>query len=345
MGPKIFAIGTTGYLGGDILYLLLQTNPALKFDITCLARSPDSGKNLSSAYPGIRVVYSTLEDSEVLEDEASKADIVLSVANCDHVGAHAALKKGLEKGKGGIWVHASGTDILLPPAKEGSLSKKKEVYDDWDGVGDCITIPETHSHGPVDQIVLSTASPKVKTAIVCPPTIWGLGRGPGNTRSHQIYELASLTLSRGSGIQLPPPLADKLFWPLCHVHDVSKVFFEILQDAIGEIEGKKGRATWDKEGYYFCVEGRFYWQEVAGWIAEEAMKQGLIKIGGMTTMREDEQKDLDRVGPALWNLASDCKSIRAEKLFGWTPMKGDLNGEIPAIVSSEARRLGLSKSF
>lgn len=87
------------------------------------------------------MVYGILEDSDILENEAAKADIVLSVADCDHVGAHLALKKGLEKGKGGVWIHASGTDILLPPGKRGGLSGDEVVYDDWDGIGDCITIP------------------------------------------------------------------------------------------------------------------------------------------------------------------------------------------------------------
>ena len=35
-------------------------------------------------------------------------------------------------------------------------------------------------------MVLSTNSDVVKTAIVCPPTIYGPGRGPGNVRSRQV---------------------------------------------------------------------------------------------------------------------------------------------------------------
>jgi len=89
------------------------------------------------------VVYGTLEDSELLESEAAKADIVLSIADCDHVGAHLALKKGLDEGKGGVWIHASGTDILLPPGEKGGLSGKGMTYDDWEGYGNCITIPGT----------------------------------------------------------------------------------------------------------------------------------------------------------------------------------------------------------
>jgi hypothetical protein len=91
------------------------------------------------------VVYGTLEDSQVLENEAAKADIILSIADCDHVGAHLALKKGLEKRKGGVWIHASGTDILLPPGKRGGLSSKEKLYNDWDGVEDCVTLPGTSS--------------------------------------------------------------------------------------------------------------------------------------------------------------------------------------------------------
>lgn len=190
--------------------------------------------------------------------------------------------------------------------------------------------------------MLSTSS-KIKTAIVCPPTIWGIGRGPGNTRSQQLYELAALTLSRGSGIQLLGLRADELFWPHCHVYDVSALFLEIINAAIGELEGRSWGATWGKEGYYFCVQGKFYWQQVAGWIAKEAAKQGFIKSAELKVMEEGEEKDLERIGVALWNLGSDCESIRGGKLFGWEPETRDLEGEVPAIVSNEAQRLGLEK--
>ena len=114
--------------------------------ITCLVRSSSRGISLSSAYPSLKLVTGTLEDSQVLEDQAARADILLHFASSDHVGAALAIKKGLEKGKGGYWIHTSGTDILLKPELlngkrlEEGVSEVK-VYDDWGQIREVISFP------------------------------------------------------------------------------------------------------------------------------------------------------------------------------------------------------------
>jgi hypothetical protein len=40
-------------------------------------RDSDRGAVVAAAYPSVRMVYGTLEDAEVLEEESAKADIVL----------------------------------------------------------------------------------------------------------------------------------------------------------------------------------------------------------------------------------------------------------------------------
>ena len=56
---------------------------------------------MSSAEPGINVLLGTLDDSELPEAEAARAFILLQFESSDHVCAGRALRKGLEKGKGG----------------------------------------------------------------------------------------------------------------------------------------------------------------------------------------------------------------------------------------------------
>ncbi|KFY89486.1 hypothetical protein V498_06434, partial [Pseudogymnoascus sp. VKM F-4517 (FW-2822)] len=146
MPPKIFATGVTGYVGGDVLFAILQAYPSWESNITCLVRSSSRGNALSSAYPNIKVVYGTLDDDQILEEEASKADIVLHWASCDHVGAANAIKKGLESGNGGYWIHTSGTDILLNPEllkgkKDTAEAGEIKVYDDWDNIKEMTTLP------------------------------------------------------------------------------------------------------------------------------------------------------------------------------------------------------------
>lgn len=128
-------------MGGDFLNAFLGVRPSYESSFACLVRSQDRGKNLSSAYPGIKIVYGTLDDSDVLEAEAAKADIILHFGSSDHVGAAQAIRRGLEKGKGGIWIHTSGIDILLPPGPRGGLKGENKVFDDWEGVGECLSLP------------------------------------------------------------------------------------------------------------------------------------------------------------------------------------------------------------
>lgn len=68
--------GTTGYIGGDALYAIIQAHP--DYEVACLVRNSDKGAQIASQYPNVKLVYGSLDDVELLEGEARKADIVLS---------------------------------------------------------------------------------------------------------------------------------------------------------------------------------------------------------------------------------------------------------------------------
>ena len=51
------------------------------FEYTALVRNSDSGAKVAAEYPKIRLVYGTLEDSAVLEEESAKADIVIRMCS------------------------------------------------------------------------------------------------------------------------------------------------------------------------------------------------------------------------------------------------------------------------
>jgi hypothetical protein len=127
----------------------------------------------------------------------------------DHGGAATAISKGLAAGhtkeKPGFWIHISGTGILT--WKDGETKTYGEPpsqppYDDLENVSGLTGLPDSAFHRDVDKIVLESASDAVKTAIVCPPTIYGPGRGPVNKRSRQVYHLARITLELGQAPQV-----------------------------------------------------------------------------------------------------------------------------------------------
>lgn len=69
-----------GYIAGDALYVLSKAHP--EYEFTALVRSQEKADKVKSAYPKINIVLGSLDDSSLLEEEASKADIVLRTFIC-----------------------------------------------------------------------------------------------------------------------------------------------------------------------------------------------------------------------------------------------------------------------
>lgn len=77
---KIFATGATGYIGGDALYVIANAHP--DYEITCLVRNSDKGALVAKEYAKVKLVYGDLDSTELLEEEAKKADIVCRKLLC-----------------------------------------------------------------------------------------------------------------------------------------------------------------------------------------------------------------------------------------------------------------------
>ncbi len=109
--------------------------------ITCLVRTSSRGQNLLAAHPSIILVAGTLDDGAIIEEEASKADLVLHFASSDHVGAAQAIKRGMSKGSGGVLIHTSGTDVLISGGDANREGAGIKVYDDWENIRECLSFP------------------------------------------------------------------------------------------------------------------------------------------------------------------------------------------------------------
>lgn len=215
------------------------------------------------------------------------------------------------------------------------------VYDDWEGVSALTSLPDVAFHRDVDKLVLAASSDSVKTAIVCPPTIYGLGRGPDNTRSQQVYKLAQVTLETGVAPQLGKGLTE---WNNVHVHDLSNLFVLLVEAAIASKSAGGSREgdddIWGAKGYFLAENGTHVWGEVSKLVGGEAFGKGYIKTKDVKVLAFQEVRDLG--GSATWGLNSLGISKRARKVLGWKPSL-TLEDEISTIVDSEAKRLGIVK--
>lgn len=75
VSETISSTGATGYVGGDALYALQKAHP--EHEYTALVRNSDSGAQIASVFPKVRLVYGTLDDSDLLEEESAMADVII----------------------------------------------------------------------------------------------------------------------------------------------------------------------------------------------------------------------------------------------------------------------------
>ncbi|KAJ5290922.1 hypothetical protein N7478_000173 [Penicillium angulare] len=338
---KIFITGVTGYIAGDALATLYAQHP--DFSYSALVRSTEKADQVKAAYPNIRIVLGDLDDSALLEKESAAADIVLHAADAsDHVGAAKAIIKGIVAGhtkeNPGYWLHTGGTGILTFADSDSGVygNKSDKVYDDWEGVDELLTLPDHAFHRNVDQLVLEAGAKYadvLKTALVCPPTIYGRGRGPCSQRGRQVYELAKMTLQ----VKKAPIIGSgQSIWNHVHVYDLSDVYALLVDSAIA---GRTDDGLWGARAYYLTENGEHIWGELSRSTAEAATTLGYLPEAKAEPIDLEAAKKYAGFEAVSWGLNSRGRAQRARELLGWKPSCPSLVGELPEILQSEWHRL------
>nr|POE61062.1 uncharacterized protein c2a9.02 [Quercus suber] len=328
--------GITGYIAGDAFFALYQAHP--EYEYAALVRSEDKAAVVRKAYPSVRIVLGGLDDAELLKKEAAASDIVLHAADAsDNEGAAHAIAAGLAAGhskeRPGFWLHTGGTGILVySDVDAGNLGVPSDKeYNDWSGVRELTTLPDHAFHRNVDKIVLdaSAAHPDaVKTCIVCPPTIYGKGRGPASTRGRQVYELAHLILTK----RYVPVIGEgRARWNNVHVADLAQVYVLLVEAAAA---GNVSPEIWGERGYMVVENGEHYWTELAEEIARAAEERGYVD-GKLQRNALEEKAAKEQAGfeAISWGLNSRAKAERANKTLGWKPT-ATLRDEVPDCLLS-----------
>ncbi|EGX91332.1 nucleoside-diphosphate-sugar epimerase, putative [Cordyceps militaris CM01] len=344
MAVKVFLTGATGYIGGTVLDYVYKAHP--DYEYTLYVRNESRAKPIKAKYPKVNFVYGALENSETLLDAVAKTDVVIHTADSsDNVPGATAIAMGLEQGhtpeNPGYWIHLCGTSILTwydqKHGREGEPPLPEQTYSDIDDVERLVTLPDSAHHRNVDILVQETISDAVKVAIICPPTIYGEGLGPVNTRSIQVPNLAKTTLKEGYA---PVVGKGETEWDNVHVDDLADLFVKLL-DATQDPSKKKNPEIFGLHGYFFASNGVHKWSEVAQWILDEAAKQGYHSGAATKTVSLKQAESI--AGPSASSLGRNSKGIpqRAEKYLGWKPKGPDLKSTIAATVTDEAKALNL----
>ncbi|TKX27088.1 hypothetical protein C1H76_0635 [Elsinoe australis] len=328
---KVFLIGATGYIGGDALHILNETKNS-EFDISCLVRDSKKADSVRSAYPRIRIVEGDLDDSQLIQEEASNADLVLNLGSTSHSSSAHAIVKGLaSKGRSGGTVQIAGATVVSgKDIAEGRYGEAPEaIYHDGKDSDKVIELIKANQKRAVENLVVSQDPSMVKTALCVCPLIYGQGRGPVHQRSIQAPEIARCTLERKHGFVFGK---GENVWSNIHVHDLSDQVFKLLKAAKQAREG-----LWNDKGIYLIENGQMPFLELYSGIAKEAHSQGLIDSPNpQETIDADTANSLSGHAAVLWGTNAVIKSSRSQDLLDWSPSGPSLQEELPAIVKDEA---------
>lgn len=315
-----FFTGATGYIGGTVLARFLaelesQDSPLNDYKVRVLVRSEVKEKALSNwLYLRnwsnlVDFVIGSLDDIDLLEKEAARADAVIDTADCDHLAGVTALVKGICKSKNTLFLHTSGCSALLDEEHGNHLNPK--VYHD-DSPDDIASIPSTAPHRDVDEMI-NRMTGGLNVATISPPLIWGCGVGL-HIHSFQSPYLTQRAIENrqayhdGRGISR---------WCQIHVWDLAVAYWILFKAMLSEPKRHNG--------FYFCENGEFEWKFVTQAIQEGLIVNGLAKPNSKS-LDADEKTRKEKLKLPIGGVAPDFvvsgnsrnKAVLLRNL-GWEP--------------------------
>ncbi|QXH73804.1 NAD-dependent epimerase/dehydratase family protein [Pseudomonas atacamensis] len=204
---NVFVTGAAGFIGGSIATGLVQAG----HNVTGLVRSAEQADELKAL--GMNTVIGTLDDSQLLAEQARAADAVINAASSDHRGAVAALLDAL-RGSNKVFLHTSGSSIVGDAS--GGKSSDDIYYED--------NLPEPTvdkaDRVAIDNLVLAAAQDGVNSAVICNTLIYGHSLGV-NRDSVQLPRL--LKQARKSGVVRHVGTGQNI-WSNVHIEDVVALY-------------------------------------------------------------------------------------------------------------------------
>ncbi|KAI1296963.1 hypothetical protein F5Y03DRAFT_410105 [Xylaria venustula] len=322
---KIFLTGATGYIGGDILYLLSRIHPEYRRRV--LNRNTTHIEAIKRVFSEVEVVDGSLDDTGVISREVGNADVVLHLAATGHLNSVQAIHQGLQERpknkKPPYWIQISGaTNLAAAELADKSRipgTASDTVYNDLEEVESIWSFIKQHPSRAVDNYILSasTNTPSIKTALVVPPIIYGRG----------------LTLERRRGLQVGPGLSR---WGNVHIRDLSQLLLRLVENAV---EGSGDINLWSRNGLYLAGVGELSFGEISKRVVAAAYGLRVLPGEDIEELNGEQADNLLPHGVALFGTNARSQARRAQKLLGWTATHETLEQEIPQAVEEEARAI------
>lgn len=283
---NIFLTGAAGFIGGSVASALLEAGHRLRG----LTRDAAAADRLAGM--GIEPVMGSLDDTSVLTREARESDGVINAASSDHAGAVRALIAGLAH-SGKPLLHTSGSSVVGDDAR--GRRRAERVFDEETPF---VVFPLKQARRDLDLEVLAAADLGIRSAVICPSLVYGMGRGL-NKNSVQIPFLVSNARAQGvvqvvgTGLNV---------WSNVHIDDLGALFMLALQKA-------------PAGAFYFAENGEASFAELGAAIAKRLGLPGVASLSPATAAAQwGEAK-------AYFTLGSNSRvrARRAREELGWSP--------------------------
>jgi nucleoside-diphosphate-sugar epimerase len=287
----IFITGATGYIGGSVAQKLVSVG----YRVRGLVRSKENADLLSQRE--IEPVIGDLSDTDLLIREAKQADGVINAASADHSESVQALIKGLA-GSSKPMIHTSGSSIVGDDVR-GS-QRTESIFDEYTPL---VVQKLKQPRRNIDLSVLGSATSDVRSIVICPSLIYGVGRGL-NPKSIQIPFLAENAQKLGV-VQIVG--AGQNVWSNIHIDDVVDLYVLALAKA-------------PAGAFYFAENGEASFEQI-GYALAKRLGLSLVE-----SLNPDLAAQLWGVPRAYYSYGSNSRvrSVRAKQELGWIPQHASL---------------------
>lgn len=282
----VFLTGASGYIGGSVAESLVRSGVRVRG----LVREQAKADRLSTM--GIDPVIGDLENLDLLTREAEKADAVINTASADHLPSVQALIKGLA-GSSKCLIHTSGASIVGDDARGEFCTKN--IFDENTPL---VVQPLKQARRDIDLIVLGAAKAGIRSVVVCPSLIYGIGRGL-NKHSVQIPFLIANARQHGAVQVVGPGLN---VWSNVHIDDVVSMYCLAL------VKAPAG-------AFYFAANGEASFLDLGNALSQ---RLGLMLVEELDPEMAARQWGVPR---AFYSLGSNSRvrSVMGRSELGWAP--------------------------
>jgi nucleoside-diphosphate-sugar epimerase len=268
-------------------------------EVSGLVRSERSAEEVRAL--GITAVHGTLDDVDVLRAAALRADLVLNAANSDHEPSAQAILETLE-GTGKAYIHTSGSSIV------GTQSAGERVDAIFNEETPIIPSIGRAARVALNKYILSFKEKGVRSVIICPSLIYGIGRGPAK---HSIQVPWLIALAKKGGVAKHYGTGENI-WSNVHIDDLVDLYSLAIASA-------------PAGAFYFAENGENSMKQVC-----EAINCTLGVNADTVPMSLDEASQEWGEGAAQNTMGSNSRvrAVRARAELGWHPSRPSLIDEI-----------------